>query len=292
MTAPRYCAAETPELLDTYVAPVAVAEMFCDSAYQRPLDALRARRIATGWERRLAGIVDVSDRGEAAVPRYALVDGQHRWAAARHAGIGVLVANVHSGLNRAQEARLFDRLNRERRRIGTWDHWHARKTAADPVVSDIESIAAAMGLTIDTSSRLGSVRCISTLEKLHSLGGRSLVERCLQLVVSVWGRDNPGFDAAIVHGLGLLLFYLGDLDMTRLAEALVDVLPGQIKADATELKALSNGPMPRLVAIAMITLYNQKPGRRILVSLNTFSGKPRVARTSAGAANATAPGAS
>lgn len=47
------------------------------------VDTARARNMAKTWDRRLAGILEVSDRGEHATPRFAVVDGQHRWAAAQ-----------------------------------------------------------------------------------------------------------------------------------------------------------------------------------------------------------------
>ena len=66
----------------TYIDAVAVDELFVDHSYQRPLDTARARQLARTWDRRLAGVVEVSDRGAGQAPRYAIIDGQHRWAAA------------------------------------------------------------------------------------------------------------------------------------------------------------------------------------------------------------------
>jgi hypothetical protein len=268
---------------DTYVTALPVDELFADDAYQRPLDTPRARRAATSWDPRMAGIIDVSDRGEAATPRWAIIDGQHRWAAAKLAGITALAANVHTGLSCADEAKLFDRLNRERRRITTWDHWRARSAAGDPAVAAIERTTTELGLIIDSSPRAGHVRCTSTLEKLQALGGEDLIERTLQLILNVWGRDVAGFDAPIVHGIGLALHYLGDLDVRRLAEALIDVQPRQLKARAIALRDITTGTTPKLVAIATVTIYNARPGRKILVSTRTFGGTARNAHSSVAA---------
>lgn len=270
---------------DTYVTAIPAADLFADDTYQRPLDAPRAKRIAAQWDPRLAGIVEVSDRGNT-TPRYAVIDGRHRWAAAQHAGIDILVANVHTGLSVADEAKLFDRLNRERRRITTWDHWNARKAAGDPDVNTIEATVTSLGLVIDSSPRLGHVRCTSTLEKLLALGGADLVQRTLQLVLEVWGRDVAGFDAPIVHGLGLVLHYLGsEIETVRLVESLIDVLPRQLKSVAIGLRDMTTGTTPKLVAIATVTLYNKRPGRKIPVSTRTFGGTARNAHSMAGAAS-------
>ena len=48
---------------DCYVTTLAVTDIFADLTYQRPLDQARARKLAKEWDRRLAGIVEVSDRG-------------------------------------------------------------------------------------------------------------------------------------------------------------------------------------------------------------------------------------
>lgn len=260
-----------------YVTAVTVAEVFADETYQRPLDAPRARKIAATWDRRLAGILEVSDRGESASPRYAVIDGQHRWAAAALLDIPpMLVANVHSGLSIPDEAALFDRLNRERRRITTWDHWHARKGAGDAEVLRIESAVQKLGLEVSSVPKDGSVRCTATLEKLAKLDGAQLIEKTLRLVLDIWGRRLDAFDAPIVHGVGLVLHHIdsADLDQERLYNALLDIMPRQLKTQALALResGVTTGSQPVLVAIAIIGIYNRKPGRKILVSNRTFGG--------------------
>lgn len=265
---------------DAYVTPVNVVDVFADDTYQRPLDPGRARKMGESWERRLAGIIEVSDRGETSNPRYAVIDGQHRWAAAERAGIDVLVANVHTGLTVADEAKLFDRLNRERRRITTWDHWHARRAAGDPDVTTIEKAVTAAGLTIDPAPKAGNVRCTATLEKLYALDGPDLVTASLNVAQQAWGRDVAGFDAPIVHGLGLVLFHLRDeLEPARLIEALLEVRPQNLKAAATNLRNMTTGSTAKLVAITVVTGYNRRPGRKILVSARTFGGASRNAHS-------------
>lgn len=269
---------------DSFVSPIAVADLFADDTYQRPLDPARARKMGAAWERRLAGIVEVSDRGENSAPRYAVIDGRHRWAAAELAGIDVLVANVHTGLTLADEAKLFDRLNRERRRITTWDHWNARRAAGDHTVLAIERAVAAVGLAIDPAPKAGNVRCTATLEKLHALDGPDLISAVLNVAQEAWGRDVAGFDAPIVHGLGLVLFHLhSDLDPRRLVESLLDVRPQNLKAAAANLRGMTTGSTAKLVAITVMAGYNKRPGRKILVSARTFGGTSRNAHSVGGA---------
>lgn len=265
------------EIADVYVTALQVGEIFADHTYQRPVDQPRARKMAREWDRRLAGILEVSDRGPDSTPRYAVIDGQHRWAAAALLDLPpALVANVHSGLTVQDEARLFDRLNRERRRITTWDHWHARKGAGDPDVHRIERAVQKLDLVIDSAPKDGHIRCTSTLEKLVKLGGVALIGDTLGVIHSAYGRRLDAYDAPIVHGLGLVLHYIPshDLDRERLFHVLLDVMPRQLKTQALALRdsGVTTGTQPVLVAIAIIGLYNKKPGRKILVSNRTFGG--------------------
>ncbi|GFG87894.1 DUF6551 family protein [Mycolicibacter algericus] len=112
---------------DVYVTAIHTSDVFVDTTYQRPCDPARARAMARDWNPRLAGIIEVSDRGPTNLPRYAIIDGQHRWAAAQLLDDPpTLVANVHTGLTVADEAKLFDQLNRARKKVNVFEHYKAR----------------------------------------------------------------------------------------------------------------------------------------------------------------------
>jgi hypothetical protein len=269
----------------TYIDAIAVGELFADPTYQRPVDAARARKLAASWDRRLAGVIEVSDRGPGKDRRYAIIDGQHRWQAAQLLDPApMMVATIHEGLTVADEARLFDRINRERRRPSTWDHWHARKGAADTDVLAIEQVAAELGLTINSAPEAGNVRCTATLEKLHKLGGIELVQDTLKLIVDIWDTRLDAFDAPIVHGIGLVLHHLRHrIDLERLADTLLDIpAPRHLKTRALALGETTTGTQPVLTAITVMFLYNKNrnvPGEKILVSARTFGGGARNARS-------------
>lgn len=186
---------------------------------------------------------------------------------------------MHSGLTLADEA-LFDKLNRQQRQPTTWDHWRARRAAGDPDVATIERIAAKHGLTIENQPRDNHLRCTSTVEKLLKLGGDRLIDETLGLIVDVWDCRMDAFDAPIVHGIGLILHSLRDpIDLERLFDALLDVMPRQLKTQALALRDITTGAQSVLVEIAIMSLYNRKPGRKILVSNRTFGGGSRNARS-------------
>lgn len=259
---------------DEYLAAIAVADMFVDHTYQRELEAPRCRRYADDWNRRLVGIVAVSDRGPAHQPRYAIVDGQHRCEAARlRDPAAVLVANVHSGLSVADEAGLFDKLNRQRKQPNSWAHWRARRQAGDPQVSAIDATARRHHLAVDMSTADGCVACVSALETVVRIGGPELLDSTLALLTAAWDGRRDSLDAPIIGGLALVLRALDNqIDHQRLTECLRDTLPHHIKAKAGAIGELTSGTKPRLTALAIMTFYNKRPGRKIKVTTRTFGG--------------------
>jgi hypothetical protein len=269
---------------DTYIGAISIDEMFLDLTYQRdPQDDMaRVRKMARQWDVRLVGVLEMSDRGAGTSPRYAVIDGGHRFAAAQCLDTApALVANVHSGLTVEQEAALFGRLNRGRRSLTTWDHWRARLAAGEEPVPTIAKAVAALDLSVSDAPRKGNVRCSKTLEKLHDLGGIDLVTRTLRLIVDVWGREVEVFDAPLVHGIGLVLHYLREpVDPERLhLTALLDVVPRQLKTRALAMRDHTTGSHAKLVAMAIMDLYNRRPGRKILVSTRTFGPTARNTRS-------------
>lgn len=103
-----------------------------------------------------------------------------------------------------------------------------------------------------------------------------MVGKTLRLILDPWGRRLDAFDAPIVNGIALVLHHIhaDDIDRERLFNALLDIMPRQLKTQALALResGVTTGSQPVLVAIAIIGIYNRKPGRKILVSNRTFGG--------------------
>ncbi|OLT35620.1 hypothetical protein BJF84_13420 [Rhodococcus sp. CUA-806] len=185
---------------------VSVTDLFVDHSYQRECDTKRVRKIVAEWDPRLLGVLDVSDRGDTAQPRFAIINGQHRWAAAGMRDPDAhLVVNVHTGLDVAGEAKLFDDIDRKTKPISTWDRWRARKAAGDRDVLVIEDAVTQLGLDINPRPGPKNLRCITSLEKLLRKGGQSLVVNTLFLITDTWAPSPDALEGAIVAGVGILL---------------------------------------------------------------------------------------
>ncbi|GFG83362.1 DUF6551 family protein [Mycolicibacter algericus] len=261
---------------DVYVTAIHTSDVFVDTTYQRPCDPARARAMARDWNPRLAGIIEVSDRGPTNLPRYAIIDGQHRWAAAQLLDDPpTLVANVHTGLTVADEAKLFDQLNRARKKVNVFEHYKARLAAGDWIIGRIQAVLDKRGLIVDPAPKDGHIGCVGTLEKVADIDD-ALLDETLELIIDIWGKRRDALDAPIIHGLALILHSLrDDIDLERLVDALLDVMPRHLKTSAVALRDVQSGTLPVLTALVIMERYNKKPGRKIAVSARVFGGVGR-----------------
>ncbi|MCZ1075065.1 DUF6551 family protein [Rhodococcus sp. A5(2022)] len=249
---------------DTYIDVIPVGAMFADPTYQRELDHRRAERMARDWNRRLVGVLEVSDRGEDTAPRYAIINGQHRWAAARTVDADMqLAATVHTGLTPEGEAKLFFDIDAKTRQLTTWDRWHARSAAGDATVTAIERIAAECGLAVTQDPGPKNLQCCAALERIWNRSAPEVLADTLVLVLDVWPGDESAKKAVVIEGIALVLDkYALDLDSRRLADAMSDITPRQLHARARDLQdSGTKGTFPMLIARVLVTAYNRRPGR-------------------------------
>lgn len=248
-----------------YTAVIQARELGVDHSYQRSLDEPRVARMVAAWDPRMVGTIDVSDRGEGEVPRYAVINGQHRAAAAARvspAGGDVwLACTVHEGLDVAGEARLMHELDRTTKKLSGWDKWHARRGSGDPIVVKVEEIAARHGLTVDNNPVDGSLRSYGAAEKLLQRGGEQLLDSALGILHAAYGHAFQAYQAPMVTGVGSLLQVFGaTVDVERLTRALRGIRPEQLRAAATALRDVESGALNELMTRAMAGQYNRTPG--------------------------------
>ena len=251
-----------------YATVLQLTDLFVDHTYQRPLDAGRIRRMADAWNPRLVGLLDVSDRGPATDPvnRYAIVNGQHRAAAAARAGVTHVACNVHDGLDVAAEAALMHELDRTTKKLTGHDQWRARRTAGDPAVATVERVAAAHGLTIAPQRADGVLTSYGAAEKLLQRGGEQLLHNTLAVLRGAYGLTAAAWQAPLVSGVGQLLTEHPDADVDRLTRALADITPTQLRAQATTVREIYAGTLAESMTSVITGLYNRTsgPGPRLV----------------------------
>jgi hypothetical protein len=253
---------------EPYIAALPIDALFADYTYQRALDEFRVNKMAANYKLALVGIVEVSDRGDG---RYAILDGQHRWATVRNRAFDQVAAphlpcRVHTGLTVDQEARLYHELNTTRKQLTGWDRWLARRGAGDPVVRDIEEVLERHGLTVAIREGADFFRATRSAEKIVELGGLPLLDTVVGISRAIWPADQSALDGDLLHGLAhVVLAYdiQHELDLARLTQALAIVMPRQVGARASAARELHKGTKDRLVGHVVIETYNGTKGPRV-----------------------------
>ncbi|WP_418345241.1 DUF6551 family protein [Rhodococcus pyridinivorans] len=244
---------------DTYIDVVPVDDMFSDNLYQRELDTKRADHIAATWDRRLVGVLEVSDRGEHRSPRYAIINGQHRWAAASRAGVTALAATVHTGLSLADEAKLFYDIDAKTKALTTWDRWHARRGSGDTAVLEIEKIARQCGLTVTQGPGPHNLQCCAALERIWSRAASEVLADTLVLVLDIWPGEQDARKAVVLEGVALVLdTYSLTIDNGRLGDAMSEMTARQLLTRARDLQERGSGTLTKCVARILVTAYNKQ----------------------------------
>lgn len=246
----------------SYVHVVLSAEVFADPSYQRPLDRARVRRMAADWNPRMIGVIDVSDRGPDTPPgaRFAVVNGQHRWAAAVEHGEQQLVATIHEGLDLAAEARLMFELDRGTKALTPWDRWRSRRTAGDPAVAAIEATAAQHGMAVHSNG----FSAIGAAERILARDGHQQLNTVVLILTEAWSPTAAAVKAPMLTGLATVLrTHGGQLDAARLVDALRRTTPQAMRAKADAARELHRGNLGDHTATVMVAAYNALPGPRL-----------------------------
>lgn len=253
---------------DPFITAIPTSALFADPAYQRPLDQLRVQRMANNYDVALVGILEVAARADG---KYAILDGQHRWACVRDVTFGTTGENphipcrVHTGLTVAEEAELYHRLNTTRKQLTGWDRWWARRGAGDPDVLAIEKVAGEHGYSIGSNVGPNILRATRACENVVALGGLGLLGEVLSTIRTAYGDDQASLDAAIIYGLGHILhvYTRDELDLPRLIEALTSIVPRQLTARAAAMREVHKGTMDRLTATVIVDRYNTTKGPKL-----------------------------
>lgn len=242
---------------------VKVGELEVDATIQRDhLDLNKINRMVSAYNPAALGVITVSKRNRVTK---IILDGQHRVQTVSRVtdNTGELLCHVFSGLTRAQEAQMFLDLNNGNP-VSLLDKFKVRLVAEDPIAMEIDKLTKAYGWTIGNSSKIGSIQCVGTVEKIYRASLKAEAEPnylqvALLLVTHAWGNDKDGVQAAILDGLSAVAAEYGsDIDLSVLERKLKNYKGGPmgLHTDGGQLAALKNGRVAMGVAERVVDFYN------------------------------------
>ena len=168
---------------------IPVTEMFIDTTYQRTVQS-KVNKISKNWDSNKCAILQVSYRFD--VDKYAIIDGQNRWEAAKKAGVTHLLCQIYENLTIKEEAKIFAEQNDNVTRISSADKFKSLLVMDDKICLQIKELCDEFGISIRKT--YGDSLC-KTRKNLNGLiSAQRIVEQyginCLRWIFTVIERSG------------------------------------------------------------------------------------------------------
>jgi hypothetical protein len=233
---------------------------------QRQQKAWHVQNIAKSFDPDRLGVITTSLRDGV----YYVVDGAHRIAAAKLAGLEEhkITAHVYEGLSEKDEAELFLVLN-DVRPVSKLDKFKVSVTAGEPSAVAIKSIAGSLGYRVAFGGA-GCITAVSPLERTYVNGGANALYTLIFVIRETYG--DTGMKAPVLDGIGRVAANYSELiDAGRMIERL-SKLPGGLNGllgKANAKKEDTGASLGNCVAWAVVETYNS--GRSKVAKLPKWS---------------------
>lgn len=199
---------------------LSVDVLFVDDRYQRPVTTI-ADQIAEHFERALLEPLLVSRRKR---DRYAIADGQNRWAGAKRIGERWLWCRVMR-LTPQEEARIFSALQAQRKNIRPLERFKADVFAGNPEAIAVSALLRRHGVvTSEVSgaySSEDSLAAITAVRRGWARYGDERMDRVFEIVRAAFPGERGRWVGEVINGLAAFLSrHEKDIDVPRLVAAL------------------------------------------------------------------------
>lgn len=279
MKATEMSAAELEELANDWPYKfriVPVAKCFVDERYQRAEDERRVARMNANYNPFLFAPLVVNDRrGDGR--QLAVFDGQHRLAVARLRELEDVPALVFFELSAADESRLFNLLQSERKPLSPYDEFRSELFRKEPEAVAINAAVLASGyeiLLVRDGGTHGAARIAAIISLRYVQRGAGLrapdrpgpdsLRETLHVLNAAWGRSSipnvrvASVDGDLIRGLGRVAatFPPGELDTVRMVGKLSMTTPEAVREEALPKGNRGGGGSTLILARYLADLYN------------------------------------
>lgn len=241
-------------------------ELHVDAKYQRKVNFNAVTRIANSWSWIACGTLTISFRKNGT--GYFIVDGQHRWEAAKLlAEVKDLPCLAFELDSIEDEARGFLANNTERRIPDMTDRFNALLLSGDPVTKVVDELARQAGRTVGKPSDKTHLACVSTVMEAVRTDEHTL--RKVWPLISKLQQDQP-LVARVIMGIFTLERYMpGNYSLTdrKLYDRLMHIGSEPIQQSISAMVAIEGHGGARTYAQGVLRAINKGMRAPIKVDL-------------------------
>lgn len=213
-----------------------IEKLVVDERYQRQVSSKGMRRIREialnfSWLKFTPVVVAPCKGG-----KFAIIDGQHRTAAAKARGDISEVPCFVIDADAAQQAAAFVAINAENIGLRTTTMWRAQREAGEPLACAVFSVIENAGLSVPGDNERASVAQTASLktvaELLPSCGAEKLTRALMLLRVASERREEAITTAAMIKAVAWFVVRYDDIADERVLPVLEAVNPNKLRHES------------------------------------------------------------
>jgi hypothetical protein len=239
-----------------------------DEQYQRKVNDRLIARIVSNWSWVACGVISVSTRDNGKT--WFIVDGQHRWRAAKFIGnIDELPCLCFALDTVRDEAIGFLAANAERRLPSLADQFKALLLTGDPNAVAMDKMATAYSRQIKAPASPTTVSCVSDFMRCLQ-ANRAAMERVFPIMAEMCrGRIMPGRLFRAMHGLERRITS-GSLSDERWRKRVVSVGLDEVLDSVRAITLIEHNAGDRACAQGLLRAINKslRPGNQLLANMD------------------------
>jgi hypothetical protein len=216
----------------------------------------------------LAGVIVVNRRRDGSLW---VIDGQHRWIAAKRAGEIEMLAQLFTGLTVEQEAAMFRELNSNASPATATQKFKADLVAGDPKAVAIDQVVRRSGTRVKTNQGAAKgIGAVASLIWIYDKSGVEGIALTLKIINNVWPEHQ--LSGVVVSGKFLKAMYWTlekhmkdrrDIELKQLVKRLASMEPIMVERKASAYAMSSGGSEWRNVYRAIMEVYNKGRQQKI-----------------------------
>lgn len=185
---------------------------------------------------------------------FSIVDGQHRYLAAKQAGVQNLPCQILENIDSKQEALIFAAQNENRGWVSVSESFHARVYAGEPTACAIKQICNSYGVSTLKSEKKdeASIKSLEAVELIYETYGESGLRWVLEIIRdSGWTLLKGAYSSATLKSIkNIYQKYSGAADEVAavLPKMLRPLKPEYVEAKA-KLKYIGHGPQAAITKL-------------------------------------------